>query len=600
MNIILRQASLRALNLSSIPTLLLRHPRLVEVLLQALAAVSRCNELLRFATLGTTTPEVLVAHVAVLAQFARFALDAFEHKSDVLTAFYSKTLLMVPTHPLDVRRQQYQLGGVGQSARQSPRAQDVQKSELAPATKENALEIAIPVLKMHGQQGGFFIAESGEDHVLSAAPGDGVSVTSVRHPYLCTSRTVTHALAPSTFRLSAAHRRPLSTAVRAIFLDIPPPQATMSTGPGVNTTAIHQQTGQMQRPEERKEILERRYAYIAREVGMCARYVCATSLRRNRSGSVRDDADGRNATAATRARSAFTLSSHPLPTPLKPLADTGSRDAAAGKRRAPSNDPAPQPGYISLGKSQRRSALVHATSPSPHFQAVSPAPGLTLAVLYTSEPPPAQVRSQLFFFSPTRELRAPTIGGGRSIWSMRTLRVRFARLGYRASLAAAPSQMPPLIEQHTHAHALADSDTSPSTSRERVGISGENPPGGTPRRLHRAAHTLRVPASTCNGTNNAYRCPQLCIQTPNPDSKNFRRPAASTALSLPPSSEQEGYGWMFLLTSSPSMLNSHICPRTVTVPLIEYTVGLLASCYALSRIPIPTPPPVSIPHNLGH
>ncbi|KAJ7982888.1 hypothetical protein DFH06DRAFT_1122934 [Mycena polygramma] len=112
------------------------------------------------------------------------------------------------------------------------------------------------------------------------------------------------------------------------------------------------------------------------------------------------------------------------------------------QQRAPSNDPAPQPSYISLGKSQRRSVLLHATLPSPHFKAVSPAPGLMLAVLYTSKPPPAQVHSQLFFFSPTRELRAPTIGGGRSIWSMCTLRARFARLGYRASLAAAPSQMP--------------------------------------------------------------------------------------------------------------------------------------------------------------
>lgn len=54
--------------------------------------------------LGSSSPEVLVAHVAVLAQFARFAPDAFEHKSDVLTVFLLKELLMVPTHPLDVGR----------------------------------------------------------------------------------------------------------------------------------------------------------------------------------------------------------------------------------------------------------------------------------------------------------------------------------------------------------------------------------------------------------------------------------------------------------------------------------------------------------------
>jgi sister-chromatid-cohesion protein PDS5 len=53
--------------------------------------------------MDTSLPEVLVAHTAVLAQFARFAPDAFEHKSDVLMAFLLKELLMVPTHPLDVR-----------------------------------------------------------------------------------------------------------------------------------------------------------------------------------------------------------------------------------------------------------------------------------------------------------------------------------------------------------------------------------------------------------------------------------------------------------------------------------------------------------------
>ncbi|KAJ7810116.1 armadillo-type protein, partial [Mycena leptocephala] len=182
MNLVLRQASLRILNQSSIPTLIKRlqktsgmapenalrllthvskhqpalykshvgelvkgvaderHPRLVEVALQALAAVMRWDEkavpvdkrtlerIKRFAlegtfrqakfaarflafaknkaavctdvvetisdALGTTTPEVLVAHVVVLAQFARFAPDAFEHKSDVLTAFLLKELLM--------------------------------------------------------------------------------------------------------------------------------------------------------------------------------------------------------------------------------------------------------------------------------------------------------------------------------------------------------------------------------------------------------------------------------------------------------------------------------------------------------------------------
>ncbi|KAJ6484326.1 armadillo-type protein [Mycena vitilis] len=260
MNIILRQASLRVLNQSSIPTLLRRlqksshqttsenamrlltwvskhspalykshiaelvkgvadekHPRLVEVSLQALAAVSRWDEKVvptdkrtlerikrlalegtfrqaKFAarflaftknkatvcievveviadSLGTTTPEVLVAHVAVLAQFARFALDAFEHKSDVLTAFLLKKLLMVPTHPLDDEMDTEEEWADDSEVSDNLRAKVLalkmcRNRSLAHAAKENALEIATPVLKMLAtllEHGGSFMADSGED-----------------------------------------------------------------------------------------------------------------------------------------------------------------------------------------------------------------------------------------------------------------------------------------------------------------------------------------------------------------------------------------------------------------------------------------------------
>src|SRR5947209_17525608 len=49
--------------------------------------------------LSTAQPDLLVAHTAVLAQFARLAPDAFERKSDVLMTFLIKKLLMVPSPP---------------------------------------------------------------------------------------------------------------------------------------------------------------------------------------------------------------------------------------------------------------------------------------------------------------------------------------------------------------------------------------------------------------------------------------------------------------------------------------------------------------------
>ena len=44
--------------------------------------------------LSEATPEELVAHTTVLAQMARFKLNAFEHKSGTIMAFLIKKLLM--------------------------------------------------------------------------------------------------------------------------------------------------------------------------------------------------------------------------------------------------------------------------------------------------------------------------------------------------------------------------------------------------------------------------------------------------------------------------------------------------------------------------
>jgi sister-chromatid-cohesion protein PDS5 len=47
--------------------------------------------------------EQLVAHITVLAQFAKLAPDAFENKSDIISAFLLKEVLMSPSPPDPVR-----------------------------------------------------------------------------------------------------------------------------------------------------------------------------------------------------------------------------------------------------------------------------------------------------------------------------------------------------------------------------------------------------------------------------------------------------------------------------------------------------------------
>ena len=54
-------------------------------------------------SLSEANAEQLVAHITVLAQFAKMAPDAFESKSDVIMAFLLKEVLMAPSTPDPVR-----------------------------------------------------------------------------------------------------------------------------------------------------------------------------------------------------------------------------------------------------------------------------------------------------------------------------------------------------------------------------------------------------------------------------------------------------------------------------------------------------------------
>ncbi|KAJ7145311.1 armadillo-type protein [Mycena crocata] len=295
MNFFVRQASLRMLNQSSLPTLLKRlqktnpttsgnalklltfvskhnpalykshfgelvkgvadekHPQLVEVSLQALAAIVRWDEKVvptdkrtlerikrlavegtpqqaKFAArflafsknkatvctevvdiicdaLGTTAPEVLVAHVAVLAQFARFAPDAFEHKSDVLMAFLLKDLLMIPTSPLDedidMDEEWADESEVSDNLRAKILALKVCRNRsLAHASADNALEIATPVLKMLAtllEHGGSFVAEAGEDPKVKSRMRLQAALSML---HLSTVPTYAKAIAPRFLKLA--------------------------------------------------------------------------------------------------------------------------------------------------------------------------------------------------------------------------------------------------------------------------------------------------------------------------------------------------------------------------------------------------------------
>ncbi|KAF8999085.1 armadillo-type protein [Cyathus striatus] len=246
MNILLRRASYRIVNQSSVPTLIKRmqkgsttsvageiatyaqrllaftskhspavfkphigeltkaiadekHVKLVEVCLQALAGVVRWDEKLapsdkrtneriarlalqsdvrqaKFAarflgfsknkeaacteivnsiveSLPNVSEDELVARIAVLAQFAKFAPDAFEHKSDTIMDILVKKVLMTPSpvddDQMDDDEEWFEDDEVPAALSAKLLAIKVCRNRcLAHASSEKALEIAAPVLKM--------------------------------------------------------------------------------------------------------------------------------------------------------------------------------------------------------------------------------------------------------------------------------------------------------------------------------------------------------------------------------------------------------------------------------------------------------------------
>ncbi|CAK5272282.1 unnamed protein product [Mycena citricolor] len=121
--------------------------------------------------LGTASSEILVAHVAVLAQFARFAPNSFEHKSDVLMEFLLKQLLMVPTGRLDNAMETDEEWAEEAEVTDNLRAKILalkvcRNRSLAHAKSDKAVEMATPVLKMLAtilELGGSLVPDADED-----------------------------------------------------------------------------------------------------------------------------------------------------------------------------------------------------------------------------------------------------------------------------------------------------------------------------------------------------------------------------------------------------------------------------------------------------
>ncbi|KAJ4463966.1 armadillo-type protein [Lentinula edodes] len=104
-------------------------------------------------SLNKAPADQLVAHLVSLAQFARFIPDAFEQKSDIITAFLLKKLLMVPSLPPD------DLEDDGEEWAEDDEVSNNLKAKIAAlkilryrtlthANSKNAVDISTPVLKM--------------------------------------------------------------------------------------------------------------------------------------------------------------------------------------------------------------------------------------------------------------------------------------------------------------------------------------------------------------------------------------------------------------------------------------------------------------------
>lgn len=97
--------------------------------------------------------DVPVARIAALAQFARYAPDAFESKSEVIMTFLLKRIFMIPTPPdpgeMDEGEEWVEDEDVSDNLRAKLLSLKVCRNRgLAHSASEKALEIATPVLKM--------------------------------------------------------------------------------------------------------------------------------------------------------------------------------------------------------------------------------------------------------------------------------------------------------------------------------------------------------------------------------------------------------------------------------------------------------------------
>ncbi|THV07080.1 hypothetical protein K435DRAFT_772803 [Dendrothele bispora CBS 962.96] len=166
-------------------------------------------------TLQDVTSDRLVAHIAALGQFAKFCPDAFEAKSEVITSFLVKDLLMVPiaagedyeTEDGDAEEEWVDDGNLSDNTRAKILAlKCLRLRSMAHSGDEKALEIAKPVLKMLATvlDGNGSLVMGGsmevEEEVKVLARMRLQAAVSLAH--LSTVETYANALAPRFLRLA--------------------------------------------------------------------------------------------------------------------------------------------------------------------------------------------------------------------------------------------------------------------------------------------------------------------------------------------------------------------------------------------------------------
>ncbi|RDB27480.1 Sister chromatid cohesion protein pds5 [Hypsizygus marmoreus] len=201
-----------------------RHAKFAARILAASRDLEVCSGTVKTIAeeLPESSEEMLVAHIAVLAQFARLVPEAFESQSDVIMAFLLKQVLMVPCLPdpndMDVDEEWVTDEDVSPTLRAKILSLKVCRNRsLAHASPDKGLDIAAPALKMFAtllEHNGSFTGDANEDPKFMSRMRLQAAVSLL---HLSTVETYANAIAPKFLRLAVTVQDSCYN-VRVIFL----------------------------------------------------------------------------------------------------------------------------------------------------------------------------------------------------------------------------------------------------------------------------------------------------------------------------------------------------------------------------------------------